>query len=58
MHGIVGRAWCYDRWYVRIHLPLMILHAIISTIATLYILSVRATVRLVNGILETCTGMS
>ena len=30
----------------------------ISTIATLYILSVRATVRLVNGILETCTGMS
>ena len=24
----------------------------------LYILSVRATVRLVNGILETCTGMS
>ena len=35
----------------------MILHAIISTIATLYILSVRATVRLVNGFLETCIGM-
>ena len=29
MHGIVGQAWCYDRWYVRTHLPLITLHAII-----------------------------
>ena len=55
MHGIVGRAWCYDRWYV---------YTITDDLTcnnnykhnTLYVLSVQATVLLheqVNGILET-----
>ena len=59
MHGIVGRAWCYDRWYVyTIHLPLMTSVTCNNNYKhnTLYILSVQATVLLheqVSGILET-----
>ena len=63
MHGIVGRAWCYDRWYVYTYVRTTDDLTCNNNYKhnTLYVLSVQATVRLheqVNGILETCTSMS
>ena len=55
MHGIVGRAWCYDRRYVYTTTDDLTC-IIIYKHNTLYVLSVQATVVLhepVNGILET-----
>ena len=60
MHGIVGRAWCYDRWYVYTTTDDLTCNDNYKH-NTLYVLSVQATVVLheqVNGILETCTNMS
>ena len=59
MHGIMGRAWCYDRC---IHLPLMMTSTCNNNYKhnTLYVLSVQATVQLheqVNDILKICTDM-
>ena len=61
MYGIVGRTWCYDIGGIII--PLMTSHTCNNNYKynTLYVLSVQATVQVheqVNGILETCTGMS